>query len=83
MAACAVGLLVEPYLTSANKGKRTVLLATDLTRQVLEDAPDDVGSIVVYHPPIFSALKSLTLDNPLQACLLQCVKSPCCADCYC
>lgn len=66
-----VGLLVEPFLLPNAKPRRTVLLATDLTKQIVEDANEDVGSIVVYHPPIFSGLKALTHDNPLQSCLLQ------------
>lgn len=69
-----VGLLLEPYVlsgTSTSTPKRKVLLATDLTRQVVESMPADVGSIVVYHPPIFRGLKSLTQADSLQASLLR------------
>lgn len=69
-----VGLLLEPYIIagSSTASKRKVLLATDLTRQVVESMPEDVGSIVVYHPPIFRGLKSLTQADSLQASLLRC-----------
>lgn len=72
-----VGLLLEPYaLASSSSSKpqrRKVLLATDLTRQVVDSMPEDVGSIVVYHPPIFRGLKSLTQADSLQASLLKLV----------
>lgn len=71
-----VGLLLEPYVlpsVAGAKPKRKVLLATDLTRQVVDSMPEDVGSIVVYHPPIFRGLKSLTQKDSLQASLLKCV----------
>merc|ERR1712093_773410 len=71
-----VGLLLEPYVfnsgSSSGSSRRKVLLATDLTRQIVESMSDDIGSIVVYHPAIFRGLKSLTQSDPLQACLLQC-----------
>lgn len=73
----AVGLLLEPFIPPAASGsnakpKLKVLLATDLTRQIVESMPDDVGSIVVYHPTIFRGLKSITQQDPLQSCILQC-----------
>ena len=46
-----------------------------MTRPVLEEAlsnPETV-SILTYHPPIFSGLKSLTLSNSLSKSLLECV----------
>lgn len=68
-----IGLLLEPYIVAGTSSpKRKVLLATDLTRQVVESMPADVGSIVVYHPPIFRGLKSLTQADSLQASLLRC-----------
>lgn len=70
-----VGLLLEPYVLASTSAtpKRKVLLATDLTRQVVDSMPEDIGSIVVYHPPIFRGLKSLTQSDSLQASLLKCV----------
>jgi putative NIF3 family GTP cyclohydrolase 1 type 2 len=41
---------------------------------VLSEAlKNDTSIIVAYHPPIFKALQSFTLSDPLQASLLQCV----------
>lgn len=68
------GLLLEPFLLPAVKDapkKRKILLATDLTRQIVDSMPSDVASIVVYHPPIFRGLKSLTQADALQASLLK------------
>jgi len=74
-----VGLLLEPYaLASTATPRRKVLLATDLTRQVVDSMPDDIGSIVVYHPPIFRGLKSLTQADSIQASLLKYVVLPYC-----
>lgn len=72
-----MGLLLEPFIPLAASGsnakpKRKVLLATDLTRQIVESMPDDVGSIVVYHPTIFRGLKSITQQDPLQNSILLC-----------
>jgi putative NIF3 family GTP cyclohydrolase 1 type 2 len=33
--------------------------------------PDDVGSIVVYHPAIFRGIKSLTQADSIQGSLLR------------
>ncbi|CAD6564241.1 MAG: hypothetical protein CYPHOPRED_003229 [Cyphobasidiales sp. Tagirdzhanova-0007] len=69
-----VGLLLEPYLAPSisAQSRRKVLLATDLTTQVVDSMPEDVGSVVVYHPAIFRGLKSLTQADALQACILKC-----------
>ncbi|KAK7453424.1 hypothetical protein VKT23_011691 [Stygiomarasmius scandens] len=66
-----VGLLIEsPHPKKTNR----VMLTIDLTPEVLaESLTADASVIVSYHPPIFQALKSLTLSNPLQASLLRCV----------
>lgn len=45
-----------------------------LTTSVVNEAlAENTSVIVAYHPTIFQRLKSLTLSNPLQANLLQCV----------
>jgi putative NIF3 family GTP cyclohydrolase 1 type 2 len=60
---------------ASRKPQRKVLLATDLTRQIVDSMPEDVGSIVVYHPAIFRGLKKMTQNDALQSCLLQYVAS--------
>ncbi|GAA5903262.1 uncharacterized protein JCM6883_002743 [Sporobolomyces salmoneus] len=72
-----VGLMVEPPKprTIPSGSKRAVYLCIDLTRSVAQEAlsnPSTV-SILTYHPPIFSGLKSLTLSNGLSRSLLECV----------
>ncbi|CAE6435345.1 unnamed protein product [Rhizoctonia solani] len=67
-----VGLLLESP-GSRKGGPSNVMLTIDLTPAVLEEALEGgTGVIVAYHPTIFSGLKSLTLDNPLQRSLLRC-----------
>ncbi|KAJ1982408.1 hypothetical protein H4R35_000289 [Dimargaris xerosporica] len=68
-----VGLLVEAPTPRAQAPK--VLLTIDLTTAVCREALADpqVGMIVAYHPPIFRPLKQLTLVDPKQSILLQCV----------
>ncbi|GAA5966949.1 hypothetical protein JCM3765_004409 [Sporobolomyces pararoseus] len=69
-----VGLMVEPPKPRA-LSKRSIYLCIDLTRPVLDEAvsnPQTV-SILTYHPPIFSGLKSLTLGTSLSKSLLECV----------
>ncbi|THU79629.1 NGG1 interacting factor 3-like protein [Dendrothele bispora CBS 962.96] len=65
-----VGLLIEsPVPRTTNR----VMLTIDLTPEVLAESLKAEASVIVsYHPPIFQALKSLTLSNPLQASLLRC-----------
>ncbi|KAG8999460.1 hypothetical protein FRB93_013199 [Tulasnella sp. JGI-2019a] len=71
-----VGLLLESPIV--NPAARRILLTIDLTPAVLAEAlaikpgQTPTAVIVSYHPPIFSALKSLTLLNPLQRSLLTC-----------
>ncbi|KAJ1977475.1 hypothetical protein H4R34_003566 [Dimargaris verticillata] len=68
-----VGLLIEAPTPRAQAPK--VLLTIDLTTAVCREALADpqVGMIVAYHPPIFRPLKQLTLADPKQSILLQCV----------
>ncbi|GAA5930892.1 uncharacterized protein JCM15063_002488 [Sporobolomyces koalae] len=71
-----VGTMVEPPRPHEPQGPhRTVHICIDLTRPVVESALADPSTtaILTYHPPIFSGLKSLTLANPLQRSLLECV----------
>ncbi|EJD40915.1 NGG1p interacting factor 3 [Auricularia subglabra TFB-10046 SS5] len=67
-----VGLIIEaPYPSTS----RRILLTIDLTPAVADEAlalNPPPALIISYHPPIFAALKSLTLANPLQANLLRC-----------
>ncbi|KAF5358674.1 hypothetical protein D9758_007664 [Tetrapyrgos nigripes] len=65
-----VGLLIE---SPVPKNTHRVMLTIDLTPDVVTECiAADASVIVSYHPPIFQALKSITLSNPLQASLLQC-----------
>lgn len=53
-----VGLLVEP---SGNPAVHSVMLTTDLTEAVMDEAEGmGAGLVVAYHPPIFHSLKRLT-----------------------
>ncbi|GAA5912330.1 hypothetical protein JCM6882_002562 [Rhodosporidiobolus microsporus] len=76
-----VGVMVEapePRDDRLQKGdKRRVVLCIDMTTAVSTAALSSptTTSILTYHPPIFSGLKSLTLSNPLQSSLLRCVSS--------
>ncbi|GHJ88051.1 hypothetical protein NliqN6_4453 [Naganishia liquefaciens] len=66
-----VGVMIEaPF---PKKDARTVLLTIDLTIDVCKEALalPNCSLVVSYHPPIFSGLKSITLDNPLQGSLLK------------
>ncbi|CAK5281659.1 unnamed protein product [Mycena citricolor] len=68
-----VGLILESA-TASNSNK--VLLTIDVTPAVCEEAiSHNVSMIVSYHPPIFHALKSLTLSTPLQKTLLRCASA--------
>ncbi|KAG8948689.1 hypothetical protein FRC04_009455 [Tulasnella sp. 424] len=72
-----VGLLLEAPFTKPNA--RRVLLTIDLTDSVVQEAlkPSTneltTAAIVCYHPPLFRALKSLTLSTPLQNSMLTCI----------
>ncbi|GAA5827548.1 hypothetical protein JCM11251_001727 [Rhodosporidiobolus azoricus] len=76
-----VGTMVEtpqPRDDRLQKGdKRRVVLCIDLTTAVSSSAlsSPSTTAILTYHPPIFSGLKSLTLSNPLQSSLLNCISS--------
>ncbi|GAA5811534.1 hypothetical protein MFLAVUS_004971 [Mucor flavus] len=68
-----VGVLVEPPFPSPKQSK--VFLTIDLTHQVLEEALSDpkVGTIVAYHPPIFSSMKRLTSADVKQDIILKAI----------
>lgn len=68
-----VGVLVEPPFPSPKQSK--VLLTIDLTHQVLEEALSDpkIGTIVSYHPPIFSSMKRLTSADVKQDIVLKAI----------
>ncbi|GAA5979354.1 hypothetical protein JCM11641_005010 [Rhodosporidiobolus odoratus] len=74
-----VGLMVQSPtsrdLNLGNGDKRRIVLAIDLTTPVCESAlaSPSTTALLLYHPPIFSGLKSLTLSNPIQASLLRCI----------
>ncbi|KAJ1901809.1 hypothetical protein LPJ66_000480 [Kickxella alabastrina] len=70
-----VGILLEAAKPRANANK--VFLTIDLTTATLEEALKDpsVGVIVAYHPPIFSAWKSLTMGNLKQSLVLRCASA--------
>ncbi|ORX70614.1 NGG1p interacting factor 3 [Linderina pennispora] len=67
-----VGILLEA--AKPRPDAKRVLLTIDLTTTVLAEALEDpsVGVIVSYHPPIFSAWKSLSMGNLKQNLVLQC-----------
>ncbi|KAJ3304458.1 NGG1 interacting factor [Kappamyces sp. JEL0829] len=66
-----VGLLVEAPFPSS---RRKILLTIDLTSRVLDEAiAGEVGLIVSYHPPLFSASKRLLLSNEKQKIAMICV----------
>lgn len=66
-----VGLLVEP---PAARPLRRVLLAIDLTEAVLDEAlATHADFLVVYHPPLFHAVKRLTLSEPTQRVVLRAI----------
>ncbi|KAJ3347209.1 NGG1 interacting factor, partial [Kappamyces sp. JEL0680] len=66
-----VGLLVEAPFPSP---RRKILLTIDLTSRVLDEAiAGEVGMIVSYHPPLFSASKRLLLSNEKQKIAMICV----------
>ncbi|GAA6039366.1 hypothetical protein JCM8097_002818 [Rhodosporidiobolus ruineniae] len=72
-----VGVMVEapePKEIPAGE-KKQVVLCIDLTAPVSNAAlaSPNTAAILTYHPPIFSGLKSLTLQTPLQASLLRCI----------
>ncbi|TDL26344.1 NGG1p interacting factor 3 [Rickenella mellea] len=75
-----VGLLLEaPSAHGQHKnglGAESLLLTIDLTPPVVREAIAKCSSVIIsYHPPIFKPLQSLTLSNPLQASILQCIQA--------
>lgn len=53
-----------------------VMLTIDLTPQVMDEALDlKAGAIVAYHPPLFSAVKSITADTSMGRSLLRALES--------
>ncbi|OKL61281.1 hypothetical protein UA08_03803 [Talaromyces atroroseus] len=66
------GLLLEaPYDPNQNLND-SVLITTDLTKAVADEAIARRDSIIVtYHPIIFRGLKSITLQDPQQTSLLR------------
>lgn len=68
-----VGVLVES--PDPNK-HNTVLITIDLTPEVMEECLRKKAEVVVaYHPPIFSSFKRLTLHDPKQRIILQCIRA--------
>lgn len=69
-----VGLRAYPESPVPRQGT-SLFLAVDLTTAVCDEllARDDVRVAIIYHPTIFSAVKSLTLANPLQRSVLRLV----------
>ncbi|KAJ1960689.1 hypothetical protein GGI12_003667 [Dipsacomyces acuminosporus] len=67
-----VGILLEA--AQPRPDAKRVFLTIDLTADTLNEALDDpsVGVIVAYHPPIFSAWKSLSMGNLKQSLVLKC-----------
>ncbi|TIB90951.1 NGG1p interacting factor 3 family [Wallemia mellicola] len=69
-----VGLLVEaPF---EKPGNNDVVIVNDLTERVFNKVLADHPStsvIVSYHPPIFRALKTITMDNSIQRTVLKCI----------
>ncbi|KAJ9058768.1 hypothetical protein DSO57_1008844 [Entomophthora muscae] len=65
-----VGLLAEAPIPRANANK--IFLTIDLTQETLLEAiqTPGVGVIISYHPPIFRALKQLTLADNKQNIIL-------------
>lgn len=56
---------------SADPPGRTTIVTTPVLLEALHSP--STCTILTYHPPIFSGLKSLTLSTPLQRSLLECI----------
>lgn len=68
-----IGLLVEP---SGDFDVRKVLLTTDLTEPVLEEALRlNVNMIISYHPVIVDPLKRLTQSEWKQRSIVRCIEN--------
>lgn len=67
-----VGVTPDPSLSRVNwLTGGAAAVTTPVCDEALSDP--DTFAILTYHPPIFSGLKSLTLQTPLQASLLRCI----------
>ncbi|WFD02034.1 hypothetical protein MOBT1_000712 [Malassezia obtusa] len=67
-----VRLAADPETPVPRPGKG-IFLAVDLTTDVAEEvlAREDVNTAIIYHPVIFSPVRSLTLAQPLQRSVLR------------
>lgn len=66
--------VVEAPTSTASSVKSRVFLTIDLTSAVLQEATRLNASVIIaYHPPIFRPFKRLTLSDPKQSLVLQCV----------
>ncbi|KAI8849078.1 GTP cyclohydrolase 1 type 2/Nif3 [Chytridium lagenaria] len=68
-----VGILMDPPLKRPNATK--ILLCNDLTESVVKEVYEkkDIGVILAYHPPIFSGLKRLTVQDERQYVASACI----------
>lgn len=70
-----VGLIAQSPVPKEDDKARGLFLAIDLTPAVAEEllAKPDVRVAIVYHPVIFSPIRSITMQNPLQRSILRCI----------
>jgi dinuclear metal center YbgI/SA1388 family protein len=67
-----VGLLIEPLTTNITN----ILLTIDLTEAVVEEAiQKNVNFILSYHPPVFEALKRITMSTTKQRIVVKCISN--------
>ncbi len=67
-----VGLLVEP---TPPHQVQTVFLTNDLTEEVLSEAIQEKADFILsYHPPIFSALKRLTMASTKERIIVKAIE---------
>lgn len=69
-----VGLIAE---ASSPRDAGGVFVSVDLTTDVADEllACGNINTAVVYHPVIFSAVKSITMQQPIQRSILRCITS--------
>lgn len=66
------GLLLEAPFFPSRRNRNSVLLTIDLTKAVAEEAiQNNHSAVIAYHPIIFRALKSITLEDSQQQSLLR------------